>query len=69
MNMDKRHANAICIICGNGYYKQPSKTYTKCCSEECKKQYIHNQGKFVLELYCKEMGSHTDYRNIKNSVN
>lgn len=56
MNMDKRHANAICIICGKGYYKRPSKIYTKCCSLECKKQYMHNQGKFVLELYCKDKG-------------
>lgn len=54
--MTNRHANAICVICGEGYYKRPSRVYAKCCSVKCIKQYRYNQGKFDLELYCKDKG-------------
>ena len=53
MNMEKRHANAKCIICGKGYYKKPSRTDAKCCSTECKEQMFFNQGQFRLIPYCK----------------
>lgn len=53
MDMTKRHANAICIICGKGYYQRPSKENCKCCSFECKEQYFFNRGDFRLIPYCK----------------
>lgn len=56
MNMDKRHSNEICIICGKGFYKRPSKPYCNCCSLECREQYFFNQGQFRLIPYCKSKG-------------
>ena len=53
MDMNKRHANEICIICGKGFYKRPSEPYCNCCSLECREQYFFNQGQFRLIPYCK----------------
>ena len=53
MDMHKRHANAICVICGKGYYKHPSRPNTQCCSKDCKEQLMFNNGAFRLIPYCK----------------
>ena len=53
MDMQNRHTNAICVICGKKYYKKPSRTNTKCCSVECKEQMFFKQGQFRLIPYCK----------------
>lgn len=56
MDMHKRHANEICIICRKGFYKRPSKPYEKCCSIRCREQFFFNQGQFRLIPYCKSKG-------------
>lgn len=53
MDMHKRHANAICIICGKGYYKHPSNLTSRCCSTDCKEEYRFRNGDFSLVPYCK----------------
>ena len=53
MNMQGRHANTICIICGKGFYKKPSRPDSRCCSKECKDIYFLKKGQFRLEAYCK----------------
>lgn len=60
MDMHKRHANEICIICGKGFYKRPSKPYEKCCSMECREQFFFNQGQFRLIPYCKSKNISVD---------
>ena len=54
MDMTNRHANEICVICGKGYYKHPSRPASKCCSKECKEQYKYNCGEFSFIPYCKD---------------
>lgn len=53
MNMQGRHTNTNCIICGKGYYKKPSRPNSKCCSRECRDIYLLQKGQFRLEAYCK----------------
>lgn len=60
MDMKWRRSNAICIICGKGFYKRPSKNNCNCCSKECKEQKYFNQGKFVLIPYCKSKNISVD---------
>lgn len=57
MDMHNRHPNAICIICGKGFYKRPSDSKNcECCSAPCKEQNFYNKGQFRLIPYCKEKG-------------
>lgn len=56
MDMRGRHANAICVICGKGFYKKPSQHNSKCCSFECREQQFFNEGGFRLVPYCKNKG-------------
>lgn len=60
MDMKGRHANAICVICGKGYYKHPSRPNTNCCSVECKHEFSYRNGKFSLIPYCKDKGISVD---------
>jgi very-short-patch-repair endonuclease len=60
MNMNQRHPNAFCVICGKGFYKRPSKSYSKCCSRECAEQLKYEQGDFSLIPYCKAKGISVD---------
>ena len=56
----KRNTNAICIICGKGYYQRPSRKDWLCCSIECKEQHRFNNGNFSLIPYCKAKGITVD---------
>lgn len=60
MDMKGRHANAICVICGKGYYKRPSRHNTNCCSTECNKEFSYRNGKFSIIPYCKDKGITVD---------
>jgi very-short-patch-repair endonuclease len=52
MDMRQRKPNAICIICGKGYYKHPSRPNTNCCSVECREELKFRNGVFSLIPYC-----------------
>lgn len=52
MDMRYRKPNDICVICGKGYYKHPSKPNTQCCSKECKEELSFRKGNFSLIPYC-----------------
>lgn len=60
MDMKGRHINAVCVICGKGYYKHPSRPNTNCCSTECYKEFSYRNGKFSLIPYCKDKGITVD---------
>ena len=53
MDMRQRKPNAICVICGKGYYKHPSRPNTNCCSVECREELKFRNGIFSLIPYCK----------------
>ena len=52
MDMRQRKPNAICVICGKGYYKHPSRPNTNCCSVECREELKFRNGIFSLIPYC-----------------
>ena len=52
MDMRQRKPNAICVICGKGYYKHPSRPNTNCCSVECREELNFRNGVFSLIPYC-----------------